>query len=77
MKQPKTTQQQAVEALVTTVFRSKVVPEIPKGLGVALLVFDMGDGGYMGYTSNAQREGMINALRECADRLESKTKAGN
>lgn len=41
-------------------------------MGFALLVFDFGKPGISNYISNAQRSDMIAALRETADRLESK-----
>jgi hypothetical protein len=40
--------------------------------GFALLIFSFGEGGTMGYMSNARREDMILALREQADYLEGK-----
>ena len=44
-----------------------------KGLGFALITFEMGDGPRMSnYISNAQREGMIEALDETVKRLKSK-----
>ena len=36
----------------------------PPGFGFSLLVFTFGEGGSMFYTSNAQREDMINAMQE-------------
>jgi len=36
----------------------------PPGYGFNLLVFSFGDGGNMFYTSNAQRETMIQAMQE-------------
>lgn len=42
---------------------------IPKGYGFALLVFTMGSGGGMTYVSNAMRTDMIEALLECAAKL--------
>ncbi len=33
-------------------------------LGFAVLVFDFGTGGNLGWVSNAQREDMINAMKE-------------
>ena len=36
----------------------------PKGYGFSLLLFTFGEGGNMFYTSNAQREDMIRAMRE-------------
>jgi hypothetical protein len=46
---------------------------LPKGQwGYALLLFQFGEGGTMGYISNAKREDMIKALREQANYLEGK-----
>lgn len=39
-------------------------------LGFALLIFDFDDPGTSNYISNINREDMIKALRETADRLE-------
>jgi hypothetical protein len=36
----------------------------PPGMGFSLLVFTFGEGGSMFYTSNAQRETMIQAMQE-------------
>lgn len=43
-----------------------------KKMGFALIIFEFSDVGIGDYVSNAQRSGMIKALRECADRLEAK-----
>lgn len=43
---------------------------LPKGLGFALLVFATDNPGLANYISNCDREDMIKALRETADRLE-------
>jgi len=43
---------------------------LPPGVGFALLMFDFGEGGQMTYVSNAQRDDMVRALRECADTVE-------
>ena len=40
------------------------------GVGFALLFFTWGEGGWSTYVSNAEREDMVKALRECADNLE-------
>lgn len=47
---------------------------LPDGYGFALLVFDLGDGGFMNYISNAERDDMKRALRELVDKME---KEGN
>ena len=42
------------------------------GIGFALLLFEFGDAGtWSTYISNAQRDDMIKALRECANNLEA------
>ena len=38
--------------------------ELPERMGFALLVFDFGEGGFMNYISNSNREDMIKALEE-------------
>ena len=63
--------QRFLEALGAEIFKNKVMPEVPDGVGVALLAFDMNNAGYLGYCSNARRKEMITALRECADKLEA------
>lgn len=45
---------------------------LPKDFGFAILVFPFQYPGIANYISNANREDMIIALRECADRLENK-----
>jgi hypothetical protein len=47
---------------------------MPPGWGFALILFTMGDSGpqYASYVSNGQRADMIKALRECADKIESR-----
>lgn len=40
------------------------------GWGFALVLFTFGDDGFATYISNADRDGMIKALRECADTIE-------
>jgi hypothetical protein len=47
---------------------------VPEGWGFTVLCFSFGDpfieNNFMNYVSNANREDMIRALRECADHLE-------
>ncbi len=43
---------------------------LPQGVGFALLTFEFNNPGLANYISSAQREDMIKALRECADRIE-------
>jgi hypothetical protein len=45
---------------------------LPEGFAFALVAFTCGEGGYVGYVSNAERGDMIAALRECADTLEAR-----
>lgn len=48
-----------------------VTNNLPKGLGFCLLTFETGDSDTpSNYISNCEREDMIKALRETADRLE-------
>ena len=47
------------------------VDEMNVQVGFALLVFTFGEEGFSTYVSNANREDMIKALRENADRLEA------
>lgn len=44
---------------------------VPQGWGFAVLCFSFGENGFMNWVSNAQRQDMIKALRECADKLEN------
>jgi hypothetical protein len=43
---------------------------VPPGVGYALLVFDMGEAGWMTYASNAERVDMVKAMRELADKMD-------
>lgn len=45
---------------------------LPKGLGFALVVFQYHKPGIANYISSAERDSMIEALRETLHRLESK-----
>lgn len=44
--------------------------ELPNGVGFALFVFDLGEGGFMTWNSNANRQDMVRALRELIQRLD-------
>ena len=44
---------------------------VPEGWGFAVLCFSYGENGFMNWVSNAQRDDMIKALREMADKLEN------
>lgn len=50
----------------------KVEAMLPKDFGFTILVFKFNKPGESNYISNANREDMIKALRETADRLEKK-----
>lgn len=43
----------------------------PAGCGFSLLIFSFGEGGNMFYTSNAQRDDMIRAMREFIQKFEA------
>lgn len=47
----------------------------PKGMGFALMLFDLGAGGNMHYVSSAKRDDMIAALLELITHLASDSKA--
>ncbi len=49
-----------------------VTRKLPKGWGFAIVVFPFHRPGISNYVSNAQRQDMITALRETADRLEQR-----
>lgn len=40
------------------------------GYGFALLLFSFGEGGNMFYTSNAQRDDIVNAMREFIEKVQ-------
>lgn len=44
--------------------------QMPPGYGFNLLIFSYGEGGNMFYISSAQRQDMINAMREFIDKFE-------
>lgn len=50
----------------------KVKKMLPKDFGFTILVFPFNNPGISNYISNANRKDMIKAMREVADRLESK-----
>ena len=50
--------------------------QCPEGVGFALLLFSFGKDGDVVVTSNADRDDMVRALRECADRFENGTLMG-
>lgn len=50
----------------------KVKSMLPNDFGFTILVFPFNEPGVSNYISNANREDMIKALRETADRLEQK-----
>jgi len=43
----------------------------PKGYGFSLLIFSFGAGGNMFYTSNADREDMIRAMKEFIQKFQA------
>jgi hypothetical protein len=46
---------------------------MPPDMGFALVLFDLGRGGFLTWMSNAQRQDMITLLRELTERLETGT----
>jgi hypothetical protein len=47
-----------------------IIDEYIPGMGFALLIFEFNKPGLSNYISNAQRENVIGALKEAAERLE-------
>jgi hypothetical protein len=44
---------------------------VPRGVGAAVMTFDLGSGGTIAYVSNAARGDMVRALRDLATNLEA------
>jgi hypothetical protein len=44
---------------------------LPKGMAFALMLFDFGEGGFLSYTGNSNREDFIKVLRETLAMLEA------
>ena len=44
---------------------------MPKGWGFVVALFSYGDNGLTTYLSNCEREGIIKAMREIADKIEN------
>ena len=42
----------------------KIAAPLPEGIGFVLLLFDYGEGGNLFYISSAEREGIINVMKE-------------
>lgn len=64
--------QKQIEAMLIGIAKALdcVIQEKLGLMGFAVLIFDFYDPGISNYISNAQRDDMIQALRELADRLE-------
>ena len=61
-----------------TAAQAKLIREgLPKGVGFCLMMFDFGAGGFMAYSSNAQRDDMIKAINELIAWLEAGKPQGN
>ncbi len=43
---------------------------MPKGVGFTLMIFTMGEGGWMTYLSSAERTTMIKAMKEFIEKAE-------
>lgn len=54
---------QAIKDALTRIGNS-IGDALPKGWGFGLLIFTFGEGGLMSWTSNAQREDMLNSMAE-------------
>lgn len=48
----------------------KLHSALPPGIGFALLLFDLGEGGNMSYISDAERVSMIAAMKELIQNME-------
>lgn len=48
----------------------KINRDVPEGAGFCLLLFNLGEGGWTTYLSNANRADMLKALREFIARVE-------
>jgi hypothetical protein len=59
------------DAVGTTIHRT-----MPDGVGYALLVFGMGEEGWITYMSNAERVDMIKAMRELIGKMEREMFSG-
>lgn len=64
-------QEMALNA-VTAGLAEVIREHLPEGVGFALLLFDLGDRGFMSWASNARRADMVKALREMASKLETR-----
>lgn len=69
MNTPTVTQSSMMELL--HMLSPELKEAMPDGWGFALLFFNHGDHGDMLYASSAERSGMVLALRELANKLES------
>lgn len=55
---------------LTSSILDAIKARLPEGTGFCVLFWPFGEHGISQYGSNARRQDMILALRECADRLE-------
>lgn len=55
----------------------KISHEIPDSYGFTLLIFNFGPGGSMFYISNAERDSMVEAMKEFIHRQEEKHGSGS
>jgi hypothetical protein len=58
---------------LTNLICNMMADAIPPNCGFAVLFWPCGQNGISQYGSNCRREDMVKALREAADRLESRT----
>jgi hypothetical protein len=55
---------EAVTQVLASDLRARIEVAFGKKIGFCLLMFDMGEKGFISYASNAERDGMMNTLRE-------------
>lgn len=50
---------------------NRIGSSLPKGVGFSLIVFTFGEGGWLSYISNGQREDVLKMLDEYRERLKA------
>jgi hypothetical protein len=63
------TSEAELNAMVRSVIHT-IKSNLPSDVGVTLLMFNLGEGGFMAYASTAERTSMIEAMREMITKLE-------
>lgn len=62
-----------LEAWTSKMGREVIAPNVPTGLGFAFIAFDFGEGGNIAYCSSGERQTVVRAMRELANRIEPET----